>query len=163
DGRLVAALVLRGGAYVRLGKYAEALADLTRALELDPHHVRAHHVRAKAYAKRGDLQAALADLTQAVALDPDAASSYAYPAAVYQHQQLHAHALLDLAQACLLDRRYAGAYCAQSGLVHAARGEAEHAAADYTLALMLNPSNRQLKDQREEAVRSWKANRRAEP
>src|SRR5262249_11992250 len=155
----VAAWVIRGTAYLRLRRYPEALADLTRAIAVAPRHVKAYHLRAQAHAKCHDLAAALADLTQAVVIDPRNAASYAHRAAVYRHQRQHAQALADLTQAVKLDGRYAAAYCGQSGLVHAAQGQFERALADYAVALLLEPDNAELAAQWDEVRRAAEANR----
>src|SRR5207248_228953 len=56
------------------------------------------------------------------------------------------------AWAVLLDRRYAPAYCNERGLAHAARGQFDCAAADHTIALLLDPGNVKARAWRESAL-----------
>ena len=56
--------------YRQLGRYDEALADLNRAIELDPADAEAIGSRGQTYRLLGRLVEALADLNRARELDP---------------------------------------------------------------------------------------------
>lgn len=62
---IAAGYILRGRRYRELGKAAEAIRDLTTAIELDPTSVEAHQQRARAQIEIIDLPAANADLRRA--------------------------------------------------------------------------------------------------
>ncbi len=60
----------RGHAYRHLGQHGPAIADYTRALELDPAHVNAYVNRAVSRDQTGDHAGAIADYNSALRLDP---------------------------------------------------------------------------------------------
>lgn len=61
----------RGTAYQALRVYGRAIADLTKALEIQPNHPLMLNNRAYAYSRNGEPAKALADMKAALALDPD--------------------------------------------------------------------------------------------
>ena len=61
---------LCGNAYRAMGRYEEALADFTRAIELDPADAWAIASRGQTYRLMGRYDEALADFTRAIELDP---------------------------------------------------------------------------------------------
>jgi len=69
-------LTNRALAYKAFGQKEDALKDLNRALELDPHHVAAWFNRGTLYLEEGKPELALPDLDRAVELAPDAAGPY---------------------------------------------------------------------------------------
>ena len=60
----------RGSAYGRLGRFDEAITDLTKGIELNPRYAFAYLIRAQIYEKKNDRDKAIADYRQALALDP---------------------------------------------------------------------------------------------
>lgn len=64
------ALVLRGLAYSEMERYEEALADLSRAIELDPNDADSFAERGMTYRAMGRCDEALADFTHVIELDP---------------------------------------------------------------------------------------------
>lgn len=69
-------LVNRGSALYRQKKLAEAIADFTRAIELDRENLKAFYNRGISYFEKGDYETAMADITHAIQLKPDFASAY---------------------------------------------------------------------------------------
>jgi Flp pilus assembly protein TadD len=67
DGSLRASYA---GALGALGRYDEAYAELTRAIELEPLNVEAYHNRAVIHERRGDKAAAISDYQTAVKYNP---------------------------------------------------------------------------------------------
>jgi tetratricopeptide (TPR) repeat protein len=53
-----------------MGRYDEALADLTRAIELDPSYAGYFALRGQAYQATGNYDESLADFTRATELNP---------------------------------------------------------------------------------------------
>jgi tetratricopeptide (TPR) repeat protein len=60
---------VRGEAYLELKKYPEAVADFTKAIELDPKNVIAYDNRGKAYKALGKTKEAEEDFAKAKALE----------------------------------------------------------------------------------------------
>jgi tetratricopeptide (TPR) repeat protein len=54
----------------------DAIADYTKAIELDPQHTRAYNNRGNAYISLGETESALRDYDTALELDPDLALTY---------------------------------------------------------------------------------------
>jgi tetratricopeptide (TPR) repeat protein len=61
---------IRGIAYGKKGEYDNAIADYTRAIEIDPNDAWAYCNRGGAYDEKGDYDKAIADYTQAIEIDP---------------------------------------------------------------------------------------------
>jgi tetratricopeptide (TPR) repeat protein len=71
----------RGVAYARKKDYDRAIADYTRAIEIDPRDAKTYNNRGLAYSIKGDYQRAISDLTAAVELHPKKAEPAANTAA----------------------------------------------------------------------------------
>ena len=70
------AYLCRGYAYLWSGEYESAVADLTRAIELDMEDADIYAYRAWAYSLLGDTAAAIADYESALTLNPEDADSH---------------------------------------------------------------------------------------
>jgi tetratricopeptide (TPR) repeat protein len=55
----------RGTAYASKKEYDQAIADYTKALEIDPKYISALNDRGLAYTSKGDYERAIADVTRA--------------------------------------------------------------------------------------------------
>jgi hypothetical protein len=64
----------RGTAYASKKDYDQAIADYTKALEIDPKYVSALNDRGLAYTSKGDYERAIADVTRAVELTAEPTS-----------------------------------------------------------------------------------------
>ena len=62
---------LRGRALTTSGNYAEAIAELTEAIRLQPDFARAYNARGYVYLLKRDFQHALPDFDEAIRLDPN--------------------------------------------------------------------------------------------
>jgi len=60
----------RGVAYGRKGEYDRALADLNKAIEINPKYAGAYNNRGKAYGLKGEYDHAIADFSKAIEIDP---------------------------------------------------------------------------------------------
>jgi Flp pilus assembly protein TadD len=69
-GAASASFANRGQTLCRLGKYAEALTDFNRALELEPHNAMLLADRGTAHLELEDPAAAVIDLSRALELEP---------------------------------------------------------------------------------------------
>ena len=104
--------------YNRLGKqkyekgdYKGALADLNRAIQLDPNNVKACNSRGTVKVRVKDYQGALVDFNRAIQLDPNSAKAHINRGALKALQfQDNKGALADLNRAIQLDSSDADAY-----------------------------------------------------
>jgi tetratricopeptide (TPR) repeat protein len=85
----------RGIASLCSGDTEAAIADLCRAIALDPAYRDAYHNRGLAYAEVGKLDEAIADLTHAIALDPTFWSAYRHRGIVHAMQGDHKASFQD--------------------------------------------------------------------
>ncbi|MEV0586244.1 tetratricopeptide repeat protein [Nonomuraea sp. NPDC050310] len=135
-------LVLYGNRALLSGGEA-ALADYTRAIELDPGYPDYYLDRGNLLAKLGRTEEALADYESAMRLSPP------FPEPYYNRSELrfaagdHAGALADLDYVLELDPGFAPAYVNRAGLL-VALGEYGGAARDVAKGLELDPANAHL-------------------
>ena len=73
----------QGAANYRAGNLEQAIADYTKAIELDPDFAVAYNTRGFAYANSGDLEQAIADYDKAIELNPDLAVAYTNRGSAY--------------------------------------------------------------------------------
>jgi tetratricopeptide (TPR) repeat protein len=76
----------RGYVLIELGEYNRAIADCTRAIELNPRSSVAYNNRAYALASTGRYDEALADYARAIALDPSEPIYYSNRRNIYEDQ-----------------------------------------------------------------------------
>ncbi len=76
----------RGVAYGKNGKFQEAIADLSKSIEIQPGHVKAYSNLGYIYYLQGDFVQALQYYNKAIALDPDFALAYWYRGVIYEAQ-----------------------------------------------------------------------------
>ena len=100
---LVIALEERGEDHRLAKRYDEALADYTRAMELDPGNAWAIIGRGETYRLMGRYDEALADFTRAIELDPGNAWAIAGRGETYRLMGRYDEALADFNRAIELD------------------------------------------------------------
>jgi tetratricopeptide (TPR) repeat protein len=92
----------RGLAYYNQQKYAQAIADYNKAIELDPNDADAYYNRGIAYADQQEYAQAIADYNKAIELDPKYAYAYYNRGIAYYNQQKYAQAIADFNKTLLL-------------------------------------------------------------
>ena len=121
-----------------LKDYYGAIADYTKAIELDPDFDAAYFRRglSKHYLK--DYYGAIADYTKSIGFDPDYASTYSNRGWSKAGLEDYYGAIADYTKAIELNPNYANAY-SNRGLAKYDLKDHEGAIADYTKAIELDP------------------------
>jgi tetratricopeptide (TPR) repeat protein len=131
----------RGDAYYRRQEYAQAMADYTRAIALQPAgYPDALYRRGSAAVQLQDYDRAIADFGEVIRLRPNNPLGY-YSRGIVSNAKPNPDndaALADLEKAIQLDPRLSDAYHAL-GLVYAANGDYEQALQALTQALRIDP------------------------
>ena len=136
---LTIALEERGECHRIAGRYNQALADYSRAVELDPSQAWAIGSRGQTYQAMERYDEALADYTRAIELDPSQAWAIASRGETYQLMGRYDEALADYTRAIELDPSQAWAFISR-GPIYELMGRYDEALADYTRAIELDPS-----------------------
>lgn len=89
--------------YLRINRPQEALADLNKAVELDPGDPGAYFNRGIAHNRQGQFDKAAADFTRFIAAKDDLAVAYFYRGTSYLHMGRHQDALADYERAVKLE------------------------------------------------------------
>lgn len=93
------------------GDYRGALAELNRAIQLDPNNAKARNSRGAVKIRTKDYQGALIDLNRAIQLDPNSAKAYTNRGTLKAFQfQDNKGALADLNRAIQLEPKNVDAY-----------------------------------------------------
>jgi zinc protease len=119
---------------------AGALADFTRAIEVDPRFAAAYVNRSVCRLQQGDVDGAVADCTKAIELDPKISLAYSNRGAARISKGDLAAALADFTEALRLDPASTQSYN-NRGVVRLQQGDIDGAVADWTKAIELNPGN----------------------
>ncbi len=152
--------ILRGKAWMSEQEAAEAIADFTSALRIDPKNLEALERRAKAYSFAGDHGQATADWSSIIALNPDNMIAYHGRAASMLAAGKNAEALDDFAKALAIDPKSVESHIGRAG-AYVALNERDRAMAEYDAALAIDPGNARAHIERAEALEKWGDAKRA--
>ncbi len=128
----------RGLAYQSKEQYDQAIADYTKAIELDPKYARPYNNRGLAYKNKGQYDQAIADFTKAIELDPKYTYAYYNRGNAYQSKGQYDQAIADFTKAIELDPKFTNAYY-NRGFAYKNKGQYDQAIADYSKAIELDP------------------------
>ena len=128
----------KGNAYANLEQYEKAIADYSKAIEIDPKYTLAYINRGLAYANLKQYDKAIADYSQAIKLDPKDPGAYNNRGLAYSNIKQYDKAIADYNQAILLDPKYSGAYN-NRGNIYLELKQYDKAIADYNQAILLDP------------------------
>lgn len=160
DRRTPAALVKSGNLNFSLGRYEQAIADFTKAIERGGEDALTRNTRGRVYFEMGRYEDALADVNRAIELDPRSDAAWNTRGYILYTQRRYEEALRDLDKALEINPRHEGAYN-HRGLVHAAMERYDRALADFDEALKIDPDYHEVYANRAEAYERKGAKREA--
>ncbi|GCL60080.1 serine protease [Microcystis aeruginosa] len=131
--------VIRGGSYSLQKKYELALADLNKAMKLNPNYALAYSGRGELYYYQKKYDLALADFNKAIDINPNFAEAYSNRGNIYNDQQKYELALADFNQALDINPNLAEAYLGR-GVIYSLQQKDELALADFNKAIEINPN-----------------------
>jgi tetratricopeptide (TPR) repeat protein len=142
-----ALFVSRAEAYDDKGDMDRAIADLNKAIELDPKNVTAFENRGTLFVRSGKPDRAIEDYNEAIRLDPHYAQAYADRGVAYYVKGDHARAIDNYSEAIRLDPKHAVSYSNRAAAYKKA-GRNDRAIADESEAIKLDPSRAEFYDNR---------------
>jgi tetratricopeptide (TPR) repeat protein len=127
----------RGVGYIQQEKYDLALAEFTKAININPRYADAYNNRGNLYQQQGKPDLALSDYNKAININPRDAMAYLNRGILYYHQQQEPDlALSDYNKAIEINPQLALAYGFR-GILHYSRQETEKAIGDFRQAAEL--------------------------
>src|SRR6266481_6790746 len=130
----------RAGARGFNGDMNGAIADLSRAIDLDPKSEPAVYRRGAFKLRKGDYDGAITDLSRAIELSPNTADYYSDRGLAKLRKRDNDGAVADFTRAIELDPKNAIAY-RNRALAKNIKKDADGALADYNRAIELDPKN----------------------
>src|SRR6516225_8427500 len=119
------------------GDFDGAIADYTRAIEIDPTYAAAYSNRGNAKQAKGDLDGAIADCNRAIELDPKDPMARKYRGVAKKEKGDLDGAIADYNRAIELDPKYSAAYF-HRGIAKQAKGDLKGAIGDINGAIERN-------------------------
>lgn len=139
--------VNRGSAYGDKQDYARAIADYSKALQLNPNYADAYYSRGTVYLRMNDNDRAIADISQTLRLNPNHAYAYYNRGLAYQNKADYTRAIADYDQAVRLNPGLGDAYQHAAvalngrGDAYLKAGDYDRAIADYDRSIQLQPNS----------------------
>ena len=130
----------RGFAHFARSQYELALADFSKAIELDPDSRVAYYNRGVVYFDLGRLPPAITDFTKAIELGLSGKGSYHLRGVALGKQGLYDLAIEDLNKALEIDPRDASIYT-NRGILFLLKGQFKQTLSDLTRAIELGPKD----------------------
>jgi tetratricopeptide (TPR) repeat protein len=126
--------------YRKIDYNARAIADNTKALQLDPSYFDAYVDRGKVHVSNRSYDLAIADFSKAIELKPSVAQTYNDRGYPYRARGAYDRAIADFTKAIELDAKFVFAY-RNRGEVYAEKGDYDRAIADYDKALQIDSNH----------------------
>ena len=150
DRRPPAALVKSGNLNFSLGRYEQAIADFTKAIERGGGDALTRNTRGRVYFEMGRYEDALADVNRAIELDPRSDTAWNTRGYIFYTLRRYEEAVRDLDRALEINPRHEGALN-HRGLVHTALERYDLALADFEGALKVDPDYHEVYANKAEA------------
>jgi tetratricopeptide (TPR) repeat protein/serine/threonine protein kinase len=129
----------RANAYSKLRRNEDAVADYSRAIELDPKDARFWYNRGVAYHRLRQMDKALGDFSRAIELHPKEARAWSHRGLAYHALGQPGNAIADYSKAIELDPKDALPWY-NRGLVYDDMRQLNKALGDYSKAIELKPT-----------------------
>ena len=129
----------RCAGYFDKKQFDMALADCSKAIELNNRYESPYIYRGSVYFLKGEYDKALQDYNKVLELNPGAASAYVGRGITYEKKGLPDQALLDYNRAIELQPNYALVWM-NRGNVFSGRNQFDQALADYNKAITMDPN-----------------------
>lgn len=142
-GQNVAAYTNRGLTYTSAGQWENAVADLTKAIELDSTYPVSYANRGIVYGNLGQTENAIADFTRVLAIDPNYTLVRHNRGVAYGVAGQFDKAVSDLSIAIKLDPKYVSAYT-NLCIIYLHKNQVDSAIEICRKGLKANPENPQL-------------------
>lgn len=149
----VEAYVNRAAAYRAKSDVGRALADLDKALKLDPKSAAALEERATLYLDKNDFDAAISDNSVVIASRPTDVAAFYGRGEAYRAKNDLERAIADYDKALHLDPGFEAAYAGRAKAFRA-KGDIDKALADFTEAVKLTPQSPALRIERGDAYQA---------
>jgi tetratricopeptide (TPR) repeat protein len=127
----------RGNAYSDKKEWDRAIADFTRAIEIDPRDV-AYLVRGNAYHDKKEYDRAVADYSKAIDISPRNTDAYYNRGNAFAAKQQYDEAIGDYSKSIEIDSRHGDAYNGR-GWAYYNKKEYDRAIADYNKQIEISP------------------------
>jgi Tfp pilus assembly protein PilF/ketosteroid isomerase-like protein len=134
-----------GNAYKKQGNLTQAIADYTKAIEIDPKYAAAYSNRGNVYQIQGNFQQAIADYDKAIEINPEIAGFYSNRGNAYQTQSNLHQAIVDYSNAIEKSPNDSTSYY-NRGLAYYGIEQYGKSLADYTKAINKNPNKEAYED-----------------
>lgn len=130
----------RGNAHLENGEWAEAIADYSEFLRLNPKNSEAYKNRGHAFCQEGEYDEAIVDFTKVIQLNPQDSNAHCKRGFAQFKKGHFLKAIDDYNQAIRLDPQDAEAYC-NLGLVYFEKRDYERAVANLKTAIRFNSNH----------------------
>ncbi len=134
----VLALTRRSSIHGRAGRDEAAIADLDRALEIEPNNTFALMKRGSTFLEQGKFSRAVQDYRRALEIDPTMIEAYYGRALAYGQMDEHARSIEDYNRISSLDPDFSAAYFNRA-LAYELLGDMDRATREYATLYALDP------------------------
>ena len=139
--QLAVAYANRGGANRKKAEPDKAIADYTKAIEIDPKFVFAYNERGVVHRNKGEFDRSIADFTKAIEIDPRSGLAYLGRGISHRSKGEHDKAIVDHTKAIELAPSPSAIAYIERGIAYRAKGQFDLAIADHTKAVELAPKS----------------------
>jgi tetratricopeptide (TPR) repeat protein len=135
--RVALAYAQRAAAQEVKGEHDAAIADFTKAIEIDPKLAAAYDSRGFSYSRKNELDRAIVDYDKAIEINPKYANAYNNRGIAFGNKGEVDRAIADYSKALEIDPKFAWPYN-NRGNAYVKKGELDRAIADYDKAIEIN-------------------------